>query len=181
MEGITSSTMRVVVSSRQVASWTPPVVVRVVMPRMGETAPATASRGVTPPWTSRSTSLSPYCSATPDRPGRAVPLRGTAGSLTAAIAAATAAAANIPGSFFPEASATSGPTSTIRSLLSSLARAFSSAAEALLMPTTASRSRRAEEAASTLSRSACCTVRSPLSQTTTCTSSTPCRAAKAAA
>ena len=47
------------------------------------------------------------------------------------------------------------------------------------MPTTASRSRRAAEAASTLSRRACCTVSSPLSQTTTCTSSTPCKAAKA--
>ena len=57
-EGITSSTIKMVVSSRHVASAAPPVFVRVVMPRTGDTTPATHSRGVTPPRTSRSMSLS---------------------------------------------------------------------------------------------------------------------------
>ena len=56
--GMMSSTIRMVVSSRQVVSAAPPVVVRVVMPRTGEITPAWLSRGVTPPRTSRSMSLS---------------------------------------------------------------------------------------------------------------------------
>ena len=56
--GMMSSTIRMVLSSRQVVSAAPPVVVRVVMPRTGEITPAWLSRGVTPPRTSRSMSLS---------------------------------------------------------------------------------------------------------------------------
>ncbi|MEI3362503.1 MAG: hypothetical protein V8R75_07995 [Oscillospiraceae bacterium] len=58
MEGMISSTIKMVVSSRQVLSAAPPVVVRVVIPRTGETTPPTLSRGVTPPRTRRSMSLS---------------------------------------------------------------------------------------------------------------------------
>ena len=56
--GITSSAIKMVVSSRQVASAAPPVVVLVVIPRTGVTVPARLSRGSTPPRTSRSISLS---------------------------------------------------------------------------------------------------------------------------
>ena len=58
MEGMISSTIKMVVSSRQVLSAAPPVVVRVVIPRTGEITPPTLSRGVTPPRTRRSMSLS---------------------------------------------------------------------------------------------------------------------------
>ena len=56
--GITSSTIRTVVSSRQVLSAAPPVVVRVVMPRTMLTSPLTHSSGVTPPVTRVSTCVS---------------------------------------------------------------------------------------------------------------------------
>ena len=104
-----------------------------------------------------------------------------AGSPEAATAPATAAAAKTPERLSPPLVTTSGPTSTIRSLLRAVARAVSSVVVALLMPTTAIRSRRRAEAFSTLSRSFCWTVWSALSQTTTCTFSAASRAAKAAA
>ena len=88
-----------------------------------------------------------------------------AGSLVTAMALATAAAANMPGRTAPPLSRASGPTRTMRSLLSSLARLVSSSGVAPLMPTTAIRSLREAEAASRLVRRACCTVSSPLSQT----------------
>ena len=44
--GMISSTIKMVVSSRQVVSAAPPVVVRVVMPLTGDTTPATLSSGV---------------------------------------------------------------------------------------------------------------------------------------
>ena len=57
-KGITSSTICTVVSSRQVLSAAPPVVVRVVMPRTMLTSPLTHSSGVTPPVTRVSTCVS---------------------------------------------------------------------------------------------------------------------------
>ena len=57
--GMTSSTTKIVVSSRHVLSETPPVVVRVVTPRTTEHTPPASSTGVTPPWSSVSSSLSP--------------------------------------------------------------------------------------------------------------------------
>ncbi len=74
-----------VVSSRQVVSAAPPVVVRVVMPRTGEITPAVLSRGVTPPRTSRSMSLSVYAVLRPPSPRISAPLSGTAGSRPEAI------------------------------------------------------------------------------------------------
>ena len=68
----------------------------------------------------------------------------------------------------------------MRSLLRAFALAVSAAGRASLIPTTAIRSRRAAEAASTLVRRAWCTGSSPLSQTTTRTSSAACKAVKAA-
>ena len=167
-----------VVSSRQVVSAAPPVVVRVVIPRTGDTVPAVLSRGVTPPRTSRSMSLSVYAVPRPPSPRISAPLSGTPGSRPEAMTPARAAAANTPGSVFPPLSRASGPTSTIRSLFSAAAWVTSSAADSPSPPTTAIRSIRAAEASSTAVRSACCTVSSALSHTRIRASSPP-RAAKA--
>ena len=56
--GITLSTIRIVLSSRQVLSAASAVVVRLVMPRTTLTIPALLSSGVTPPRTSRSICVS---------------------------------------------------------------------------------------------------------------------------
>ena len=166
-----------VVSSRQVASAAPPVVVRVVTPRITEHRPPTSSTGVTPPRMRVSMSFSPKEELRAPTPRSTAPPRGTAGSLSAQMAPATAAATWPPG---PSAGA--GAASTTRSLLRPAARVTSWAAvspEAL--PTTAMRSRRIWEASSTLARRACWTARSVLSHTTTSTSSCSASRAKAAA
>ena len=92
MPGTTLSTTRMVVSSRQVGSVTPSVLVRVVTPRMTEHLPPTSSTGVTPPRTMVSMSLSPRVMARLPMPRSTAPPRGTAGSLSPQMAPATAAA-----------------------------------------------------------------------------------------
>ena len=84
------------------------------------------------------------------------------------MAPATAAAARAPVRGVPSWSTAAGATSTTRSELSCPARAVSSSTLSPAPPaTTAMRSIRAAEAASTLSRRACCTEASVLSHTTT--------------
>ena len=181
MEGITSSTIKMVVSSRQVVSGDSPVVVRVVMPRTTETTPATLSRGVTPPRTSRSMSLSLYCWERPCRPVSSAPLKGRAGSLWAAMAPATAAAAVRPDSAVPSSSVPPGATKTTRSLFRAAALEMRLVTVSLAAPpTTAIRSRRAADAAATLSRRSCWSVWVVLSHTTTLTFSCPSRTANPA-
>ena len=114
--GITSSTMRMVVSSRQVASAASPVLVRVVTPRTTLTTPAACSTGVTPPRTRVSISVSPYRASSPSTPFSSAPPRGMAGSLSPAMAPATAAATAAP------PPSPTGAVSTTRSLLSPSAR-----------------------------------------------------------
>ena len=99
--GITSSTMRMVVRSRQVASAASPVVVRVVTPRTTPMVPAKLSTGVTPPKISRSISPSLYRPLSPYSPVSTAPPRGTAGSLSPAMAPATAAATPRPSAASP--------------------------------------------------------------------------------
>ena len=172
--GITSSTMRMVVSSRQVASAASPVLVRVVTPRTTLTTPATLSTGVTPPRTRVSISVSLYWAWRAPTPLSSAPPRGTAGSLSAAMAPATAAATAAP------ASPPRGATSTIRSLLRLCAWVTRLLTVSAVLPrTTAMRSRRLAEAVLTLSRRACWTVRVSLSQTTTAMSSSASSRAKA--
>ena len=163
-------------SSRQVLSAASPFLVLVVTPRTTEISPAALSRGVTPPRTSRSISLSLYWTFSPLRPRSTAPPRGTAGSFSPAMAPATAAAAR------PLPLGSAGATSTIRSALSPSARVTSWLTVSVSPPAaTPMRSRRAAEAAFTLSRRACCTARVVESHTTTATSSTASSAAKAAA
>ena len=175
MVGITSSTIRMVVSSRQVASAAWPVLVRVVTPLTTEMTPPTSSTGVTPPRMSTSISLSPYRAVRPLSPRSSAPPRGTAGSVSPAMAPATAAAR------VPAPSEAAGPTSTMRSALRTPARAASWVAFSEEGPsTTAMRSRRSWEAVSTLCRRAWCTVASVLSQVITAMSSSCSSSAKAA-
>ena len=81
-------------------------------------------------------------------------MRGTAGSVPAAMAPASAAAAKTAGTAFPALSRLSGPTSTIRSELRPAAWATSSDTLSPSPPTTATRSWRQPEASVTASRSA---------------------------
>ena len=178
--GITSSTTRMVDRSRQVASAVPPVVVRVVTPRTTLTCPPTLSTGVTPPRISRSRSPSPSRADTPFSPVSTAPPRGTAGSLSPAMAPATAAARVSPDRAVPKLSTPPGATSTTRSLFRPLARSTRLATLSSLAPaTTASRSRRASEAAATLSRRSACTSSSVLSQITRAMSSVSASRSKA--
>ena len=168
-----------VVKSRQVASAASPVVVRVVTPRTTTMVPARLSTGVTPPKISRSISPSLYRPLRPYRPVSTAPPRGTAGSLSPAMAPATAAATPKPSVFSPLLSTPPGATSTTRSWFRALARAISSSTVSSAPPAaTAMRSRRLAEAVSTLSFMAFCTSPSVLSQITAVTSSSPSRAAK---
>ena len=68
MAGTTSSTIRIVPSSRNVASCVWPVFVLVVMPRITLTLPPQHSSAVTPPVTSASICVSSYTALTPVTP-----------------------------------------------------------------------------------------------------------------
>lgn len=178
MLGITSSTTRMVVSSRQVASAASPVLVRVVTPRITEHTPPTSSTGVTPPWRRVSTSLSLYRVAKLPIPWRAAPPKGRAGSASPQMAPARAAATRAP----PSWAVSPGATSTTRSLLRLAARVVSWVTVSPAPPgTTAMRSFRSWAADAAWSRRACCTVRVSLSQTTTFRFSSWASRAKAAA
>ena len=177
--GITSSTMRMVLSSRQVASETSPVFVRVVMPRTGERMPPRLSSGVTPPRTRLSIFPSVKLAAVPPRPRSAAPFTGRAGSRSAASIPASAAAPRTAACRVPPPSNTSGPTSTMRSWFSAAACASMSLTVSPLPPTTAMRSLRFSEAVSTWVRSAWWTSAAALSVTTMRTLSQSARAWKA--
>ena len=175
--GITSSTTRMVVRSRQVWSLACPVFVRVVTPRITQQLPPTRSTGVTPPRISASTSLSSNRFSKAEMPCNSAPPKGSAGSLPPQMAPATAAATHAP----PASCETAGATKTTRSLFSSPARLTSASAVSPAAPaTTAMRSLRSAEALITLSRSFCCTASFSLSQTTTFTPSCSCTRANAA-
>ena len=169
-----------VVSSRQEESAAPPVVVLVVTPRTTLMDPPALSTGVTPPRISWSNSLSSYRWDRPDRPKSSAPPRGRAGSVSPAMAPATAAATDSSEAASPSSSTPPGATSTTRSQFRASARSIRSATLSAAAPaTTAMRSRRFSEAWITLSRSLPCTVSSVLSQMTTATSSTAARVWKA--
>ena len=151
-----------------------------VTPRITLTTPPRLSRGVTPPNTSRSTSLSSSRVDSPLSPDSSAPPRGTAGSLSPAMAPATAAASVSPEADFPSPSTAPGATNTTRSWFSSLALAISSVTLSPAAPAaTHSRSRRRSEASITLERISFCTARSALPQMTAATFSTPASRAKA--
>ena len=169
-------------SSRHVPSAAPPEVVRVVTPRTTLITPPLSSTAVTPPRISRSRSLSLYRLASPASPASSAPPRGTAGSLSPAMAPATAAATASPSAAPPDWSTPPGATSTTRSQFSPAARWISSSTLSSAPPaSTASRSRRASEACTTLSRSFFCTSASVLSHSTAVMFSSASRASSPAA
>ena len=143
-----------VLSSRHVASLTSPVFVRVVMPRMGERTPPRLSRGVTPPRTRLSISLSVRLTAAPPRPRRLTPFTGRAGSRSAASRPARAAAPSTAAWRLPPSSSASGPTSTMRSLFRAAAWVSRALTVSPLPPTMAIRSLRFSDAVSTWLRRA---------------------------
>ena len=165
--GITSSTTRIADRSRHAESDAPAVVVRVVTPRITLITPPELSTGVTPPKISWSTSLSSSRTDSPFRPSSSAPPSGTAGSLSPAMAPATAAARGRPEIEAPPPSTAPGATSTTRSWFSSLARSMRPSTLSSRSPaSTHRRSRRRLAASATLSRSFFCTARSVLSHST---------------
>ena len=178
---MTSSAIRIVVSSRHVVSAAPPLEVFVVIPRTGEETPPTVSIGVTPPRTSWSISLSLSLLSAAPKSVSSAPLIGTDGSVFPAITAATAAAANTALIVPPSSDAISGPTSTTRSLLTAFARFTICATVSSEPPMTAMRSRLAAEASSAAVLRSRCTLCAALSHTITPTSSSSESAANALA